>query len=956
MKSAGSFGVWLIAGMCLVLSSSAWAGVSHDSRLDWFSISSDHFIVHYHNDLKEHAQEVLAISERVHRRLSKRYSWNPRRRTEIVLTNESDLANGSAVFFPSNRMTLQVPPPDDIRSLEDHAGWMELLIEHEYVHILHLDKVRSWPEGFRTVFGRNILFFPNAFNPFWVIEGMATYEETDFARGIGRGQSSFFNMLIRMEMEGKLKPIHQVNQPIVSWPAGTTRYLYGVHFIQFVADRYGDDKVIELVEEYSNNLLPFFINTNSRKVLGEKLTPLWEEYEAYLHEEFDSVTKKIKSRGIRDGERLTKRGYFTGPLSVLPDGRAFYINYDGRRYPALWRISPEGTHKKLATLNFNGRLDAHATSGVLISQTELCNNASTNYDLYVIDSETGKKRRLTRCARFRFSSWMPDGQHIIAVQNQEGNSALQYLDDEGRLLKNLWQGSDGTMISNPDVSPDGRYVVASLWRPKTGWNLELFDIDERRWQPLTRDSAIENHPRFDHNGENILFTADYDGVYNIRRLEIKSSRIETLTNVLGGAFYPGITGDGRSLIYIGANPEGFDVYRIPLQSQKTRPPPQLVLTSPGPTGIPLPPAQPVDHSDQKTYSPGKGLLPTWWFPRLSIDSDRTEIGALTSGWDALQRHVYAADIAYDTKNEVWVGQFDYFYDRWLPIVKFSVGRSLSLLRNTTGEIVAGRFNDEIEAGLVFPWLSVKNRWTMQLGVVQNTNKEAYTDPGYIASGPFEDNVLGLAGTYASTRIFPKSISRIGRELLLVAEDSDTLGDSFYTGQVYTGGWREFVPLVGEHVLALRLTAGYGTEQPRPFSLGGTGNVNFLPPILAGSLVDSPFNRRQYALRGYPEGLPQLTGRRMNLASLEYRFPLGLLERGYMAPPIGVHQFHGSLFVDTGAAWNDSRPDEYFTGAGLELTADMIWFYSLPIRLTVGGAHGFDAGGIDDFYVRLSAAF
>ena len=76
----------------------------------------------------------------------------------------------------------------------------------------------------------------------------------------------------------------------------------------------------------------------------------------------------------------------------------------------------------------------------------------------------------------------------------------------------------------------------------------------------------------------------------------------------------------------------------------------------------------------------------------------------------------------------------------------------------------------------------------------------------------------------------------------------------------------------------------------------------------------------------------------------------------MAPPIGLHELHGSVFVDSGAAWQGSRPDDYFTGAGVEFTADTVWFYSLPIRITVGAAQGFDTGGIDDYYVRLTAAF
>ncbi|NIQ12742.1 MAG: hypothetical protein GWO08_23010, partial [Gammaproteobacteria bacterium] len=75
-------------------------------------------------------------------------------------------------------------PPTDASTLEDHAGWLETVITHEYVHTLHLDKARGFPLAAREVLGRWPLFlpfsvFPNAFQPRWLTEGIATYYETD---------------------------------------------------------------------------------------------------------------------------------------------------------------------------------------------------------------------------------------------------------------------------------------------------------------------------------------------------------------------------------------------------------------------------------------------------------------------------------------------------------------------------------------------------------------------------------------------------------------------------------------------------------------------------------------------------------------------------------------------------------------------------------------------------------
>jgi hypothetical protein len=190
----------------------------------------------------------------------------------------------------------------------------------------------------------------------------------------------------------------------------------------------------------------------------------------------------------------------------------------------------------------------------------------------------------------------------------------------------------------------------------------------------------------------------------------------------------------------------------------------------------------------------------------------------------------------------------------------------------------------------------------------------------------------------------------------VAESSDAFGGD-YSGKIYTLDWREFLALGREHVLALRYVEARGTQSPRPFRLGGTDSAPARPLPLASAVLDSPFNRRDYALRGYPEGRADLQGRRLRLASLEWRFPLARVERGIMAPPLALHQLSGVVFVDSGAVWQaGSSPDGYRTGAGFELMTDTALFYFARFSLRLGYAHGFDTGGRDQVYLRIGAAF
>lgn len=927
------------------------AALTHDPSLHWKTLTSTHFEIHFHDGEEALAREVASIAERTHERLTRRLNWRPAQRTQLILTDRFDFSNGSATPFPRNTMTIIVTPPRSDSTINNYNDWLDTLITHEYTHILHLDKRAGLPAGLQRVFGRLLPLFPNVLQPPWFIEGLATWHETDDVDHIGRGQGNQFRMLMRMEVERGIKPVRQVNQPLESWPMNTVRYLYGVYFYRFVAERYGADKVQELVEQYSDNIIPFMINNNSWWVLDANLTRLWAEFKHYLRDDFGREIDAIRQRGETPAQQLTHYGYYTGMARVADTGEVYFLRDDKQSEPRLMRLRRGQPAQPIG--NMRGRyFDLHPEAGIVVAEIDATHSTNLFADLYHIDPHSGKKTQLTHGGRYLYAAWRPDGKQIAAVHNSGGQSALHLLDANGKLLDILWQGTDQTVLGALDWSPDGQQLALPVWRRDSLWNLEAFSLADRQWHRLTHTAGIETAPRYSRDGRSLLFSADYDGVYNIQRLDLRSGEIHTLSNLIGGAFTPVEAPDGSGLYFTGIGTRGFDLYFLP--EPQSRP-----ALHTAPATRPRPPIPPIATAKIGDYSPLPRIAPTWWWPWLVFSDDRSEIGFSTAGNDPLNQHNYNLLLAYDAKNDWPVGRLDYIYDRWNPTLKLSAQRQVFTLRDNNDKPVHYRNSDSLTVEALWPFFRYERRWTLHAGLVSEVESDKRILPGYAPQPALRDQLLGLAVSYDSSRRYARAISPSnGRQLRLIAEDNDALR-SDASGQVYTLDWREFIDLRDEQVLAIHLLAGWGSDRPRPFRLGGSLSDSRPSDPRAAALgaTEALFNRRRYALRGYSEGVYGLTGRRMGLLEVEWRFPIALIERGLMAPPVGVHRLHGTLFFNSGDAWN-----EHFdwanlkSGLGAELTASMVLGYWLPVDLRLGYAYGLDDYGTEQIYLSLGASF
>jgi hypothetical protein len=167
---------------------------------------------------------------------------------QVILVDQTDLANGWATPLPYNTIEITASPPRGESLIGNTDDWLRLVFTHEYTHVVHLSRAGGWIGGLRRVFGRLPLLFPNLTQPLWAIEGIAVWTESSGPDGRLKA-GDFRQVLNRAVAAGEFEPLDRANGGLVDWPSGHTPYAYGGFFHQYLASRYGAESLRRLSDD-----------------------------------------------------------------------------------------------------------------------------------------------------------------------------------------------------------------------------------------------------------------------------------------------------------------------------------------------------------------------------------------------------------------------------------------------------------------------------------------------------------------------------------------------------------------------------------------------------------------------------------------------------------------------------------------------------------------------------------
>ncbi len=1010
--------LWCLCGLVLCLASTTARAGNPDLR--WRTIETEHFYIHYFAGEEEAAERVALVAEKAYSELSMGWGHRVFLKTHVTLVDSQDTANGRATAVPYPQIFAYATAPEALSVLEAYDDWLDVLITHELTHVVHLDTVHGISRLANALLGFGVLgkvTSPNILQPRWVVEGVATMEES-INSSQGRRRSAQFDAYMRMAvLDHQFQTIDQISSGTRIFPHGSSVYLYGVHFMHYIAAHYGHDKIRELSHIYASQIVPFGINRAVKKVLGVDFGQLYKEFKADTVARFEGQAQRIRARGLRQGQRLTFSGESTRyPMWASDDSWIYFYKADGHREEGLKRIAADGGRirdglgigRAGVDVDVEHVIDiedtAEATfighSGDLVfDQVSVYDNRYRWNDLWRYNGGDPKDaEQLTFGKRATEPHVSPDGRTVVFRRNDLIQSRLAFLDLASGDITEVAPISRIGQVYTPRFSPDGKTVAFSGWREGGYRDIYLYDVEAGTTQRVTADRHMDMSPSFSPDGKHLVFSSDRDGVYNLYAIDLETRRLHQVSNVLGAAFEPMVSHDGTRVAYIGYSAFGYDLWVMPFDPEQWLevapatswlPPAQdPKLELPGARGRPL-------SASSRRYQPIKTMYPRTTMPSaidVAATSAGSALGLETGVQDAVGIHTLSGRFDYLASERVATGAVGYTMRRLFPDFSFVFARGYS----RRGGFARYVYDRAPSQGASYEVRGYRERSTrmsvnMDLPVLRHARHTANAsvtyqfqrirnldardqgvDPNAPASGAPEVGdfaQVGLRFAYSNESDGRNRFS-YGAERGRAASVSLTVLDRHLGGDYgdlqASFSYRESIPLPWRGHQSLVFTLRGGASAGGVGRRGGfcVGDYTYGTDVFRNLLSRTETTAGGCTLlRGYPgpnnpQGSDIVAGRYFAVFSTAYRIPLVDVDRGISTLPVFFQRAGMIPFVDWGRAFSgEIGLRDLLVGTGAALFFSFRLGYLEPVTLALQYAHGFDKEiGTDSFRATIAGSF
>jgi Tol biopolymer transport system component len=932
----------------------------------WKTVESDHFVVHYYEPLDDLARRVAVVGERAHRSLVPAFGHDPEEKTHILLVDDVDGANGFANVLPRNAITLFATAPSGSSALNDHDDWMYGLVTHEYTHVIHLDTIVGLPKLYNRIFGKT--WSPNQIMPRWVIEGIATYEESKRSSS-GRTRNTGFDMSLRLPvLQKRALGLDEVSGAPRQFPRGNAAYLYGSHFLRYIFDRYGEDTLRKMNQASAEHPLPFAVNRQIASVIGRPFDDLYGDWNRHMRDRYALQAEGVARRGRREGRQLT----FSSEVNVAPrythDGKELVwlqnTGYDHGAVRAMPVGGDESSKRHVREIDSIGGFTVASDGSLVYEQSHSYRQDYQYQDIFHWDRRADRTTRLTVGKRGRDPALSPDEKWVAFSMNGESRSTLAVIPlAPASQPEVVWSGARYDQVYTPAWSPDGTRIAFSAWRHGGLRDILILERATGAVTEVTRDRAIDASPEWSPDGAYLYFESDRSGISNVYAWHVATGALWQVTNVVGGAFEPVPSPDGKRIAYHGFVGDGYDLFEVDADPEAWARAPGYVDRRPDPSDV----RDHEVHVDRpRPYRPLETLAPQVYTAQLELGNRSRILALSTYGADIAGLHGYSLGLTIDLeRGDV---NFGAGYNYTPLRVPFRVVGSRSINRRG-GYIIDGQnleFTEESYAAT----LSFGVPGERKPGGFWNLSLDYDFDYNRVVDSPFD----GFDPNEGVPTTPPVDFVQTG---IAVRGGIGTVhGTAYSTGA--DDGFDAFAslrldhPAIGAEFRAIAvnwnarkfLAAPWGRTQTFMLRLAGgirAGDIQRTGAFALGAIpqqdvvraiIDSTRIGNTGFLRGYPSRT--IDGNQFHLLNVEYRHELYNIERGLGTLPAYFKRVHAAGLIDAGAAFDDDPAwDDSRISAGAAVRVDTLFGFFVSGSFEVGYMRGLTDDGVNELWLHLT---
>lgn len=571
---------YIIIALFMILPSFAYAQFGKNKvqyqTFNWKYVSTKNFDVYYDEGSKYLADFTAIEAERamgniikiLHRGIDKRISI-------IVYNTKNEFQQNNIISQYMSEGILGVTELMKNRVVLPFMGDY-----NQYQHVIHHELVHAYLN--QILYGGSFQSAVSVSNqiefPLWMNEGLAEYISTG-------GMTVENDMFIRdLAISENLKGLESLR--------GYLAYRGGQTFYWYVADKYGEEKISDLINKIARH---YTLNQAFIDCFGKDLKEFSEQWAKDIKKYYWPDVEKFKqpddfSQRITNHKK--ENTFYNSSPTISPNGdkMAYISDADGLYGIYIRDLDSKSKPKKIISsyrtqdfeeLNLLTPGISWSPDGKMLAVSAKAGREDAIY-LYDLKKDDYEKI-LLGLKSISSVAWSPDGENLCFVASKIDKSDLYLYNFKSKKMSKITD--DYYTEISPSWSPDSKkiYFVSnrgydlaynskiSIWKHDLSnsdiYSIELsnFEIKRITFEPEYEKSSIAVTADSSH----LLFVSDKNGIGNIFSIDLRTGKEKIHTNSLTGLQQLSINKDGSKLVFSSMNEGGIDAFMIKFPLEKT---------------------------------------------------------------------------------------------------------------------------------------------------------------------------------------------------------------------------------------------------------------------------------------------------------------------------------------------------------------------------------------------------